>query len=115
MARFAMLTIALVGSFTLTGCMGVQNLFQPSVMTAGPGLIITDVQGGTLVLDNGTTPTKSGEACSTEILGIVAQGDNRIETAMTNGGIKKVVFVHHSIKSYVFGVYAMVCTLVRGV
>jgi hypothetical protein len=109
-----MFAVALFGLVSLTGCYGAINMQQPSFMTAAPGFIVSDVQGGTLVLDNGVAATKEGRACSTEIIGLVAQGDNRIETAMNNGGIKKLVFVHHAIKSYFFGAYAEVCTLARG-
>lgn len=112
--RSMMLTVMVVGMLSLTGCLGAFNMMQPGVLVAGPGLIFTDVHGGTLILDNGTAPTKTGQACSSEVLGLVATGDSRVETAMANGNIQKVVFVDHSIKSYVFGIYGEACTRVRG-
>ena len=114
MKRVRTLIIAAVGSVFLSGCTGAMVGFQPSFFAAGPGLIVTDVQGGSLVLNNGATPTKTGKACSTEVLGLVATGDTRVETAMAQGGIKKAAFVEQSLRSYVFGVYAEVCTMVRG-
>ena len=109
------LTVAGILSFglALAGCSGAMVGFQPSLFTAGPGLIYTDVQGGSLVVEN-ATPSKTGSACSTQILGVVATGDTRVETAMNNGGIKKLSYVSQSLKSYVFGVYSEVCTIARG-
>lgn len=87
--------------------------FQPSLFTAGPGFIYTEVQGGSLVVEN-TAPSKTGQACSTAILGLIATGDTRVETAMNNGGIRKVSYVNQSIKSFVGGIYSEVCTIARG-
>lgn len=111
--RFALLGILSFG-LALSGCVGAMVGVQPSLLFAGPGLIYTDVQGGSLVVDSSATAAKSGKACSTQILGIVATGDTGVETAMKNGGITKAVFVNHSILSLLFGVYSEVCTIVRG-
>lgn len=106
--------MVVVAAAFLTGCTGAMVGFQPSFFTAGPGLIVTDVQGGSLIVDSHTPMTKTGTACSSEVLGLVATGDTRVETAMTQGGIKKVAQVQQSLRSYVFGIYAEVCTIVRG-
>lgn len=114
MARSLALAGILSLGFTLTGCAGAMVGFQPSLFTAGPGILFTEVQGGSLVVDSNAPAAKSGQACSSQILGMIATGDTRIETAMNNGGIKKVAFVNQSIRSYVLGVYSEVCTIVRG-
>ena len=48
------------------------------------------------MLDNGATASKTGKACSHQILGIIAHGDTSVETAMANAGISKLVYVSHS-------------------
>ncbi|HBP90645.1 MAG: hypothetical protein KC592_07355 [Nitrospira sp.] len=107
--------LVLVGlaCFMLVGCMGAASLTQPNASFAVAG-IYTDVQGGSQVLDNGVAATKTGTACSNQILGIVASGDTRVETAMANGGISKLVFVNTSYKNFVWGVYTELCTIARG-
>lgn len=113
MRRSLGVSMVLCGLLSLTGCAGAMVAFQPSLFTAGPGILYTDVQGGSLVVEN-TTPTKTGQACSVQILGMVATGDTRVETAMNNGQIKKLAYVNHSLKSFVFGIYSEVCTIARG-
>ena len=98
--------------FMLVGC-GAASLTQPNASFATAG-IYTDVQGGSMVLDNGATATKTGTACSNGILGIVATGDTRVETAMANGSITKLVYVNTSLKSILFGAMTEVCTIARG-
>jgi hypothetical protein len=106
--------MVVVAAAFLSGCTGAMVGFQPSVFTAGPGFIVTDVQGGSLIVDNRASMTKTGKSCSSEVLGLVATGDTRVETAMLQGGITKVAHVQQSLRSYVFGIYAEVCTIVRG-
>lgn len=98
--------------FMLVGC-GAGSFTQPNASFATAG-IYTDVQGGSMVLDNGVAPTKTGTACSNGILGIVATGDTRVETAMANGGITKLVYVNTSLKSILFGAMTEICTIARG-
>jgi hypothetical protein len=107
--------VALVGlaCFMLVGCMGAASLTQPNASFAVAG-IYTDVQGGSLVLDNGVAATKTGTACSNQILGIVGTGDTRVETAMANGGMSKLVFVNTSYKNILWGMWTEVCTIARG-
>lgn len=113
MKRFGNLVLVVLVCFLLGGCMGAASFIQPNASFAVAG-IYTDVQGGSLVLDNGVTPTKTGKACSNQILGIVASGDTRVETAMRDGGISKLVFVNTSYKNIVWGVWTEVCTIARG-
>ncbi|GJL52337.1 TRL domain-containing protein [Candidatus Nitrospira salsa] len=99
-------------ALTLTGC-GIGSLNQPSASFALAG-IYSDVKGGTQVLDNGATPTKTGKSCSNQILGIVAKGDNTVEAAMADGGMNKLVYVTYELKHIVWGVYTQLCTVARG-
>ena len=99
-------------ALTLTGC-GIGSLNQPSASFAMAG-IYSDVKGGTQVLDNGVSPTKTGKSCSNQILGIIASGDNTVESAMADGGISKLVYVNYELKHIVWGVYTQLCTVARG-
>jgi TRL-like protein family len=56
---------------------------------------------------------KSGEACISSILGVVATGDASIEAAKKAGGITQIAHVDHEQFS-VLGVYATSCTVVHG-
>jgi hypothetical protein len=57
--------------------------------------------------------TKTGEACISSILGIVATGDGSLEAAKKAGGITQVAHVDYEQFSVV-GVYATSCTIVHG-
>jgi len=84
-----------------------------AMVTRSPltGTIYTGVKGPEAV---GTgVASKSGEACATSILGIVAVGDASIEAARRAGGINEVAYVDYSATS-ILGVYASYCTQVRG-
>ncbi len=107
--------LSLLGAmcFMLVGCGGVSNFHQPG-STFATAFLYSDVKGGSQVLDNGTAATKTGKACSQEILGVIATGDTRVETAMTNGAITKLVYVNTSFKNILGGAYAEVCTIARG-
>ena len=56
---------------------------------------------------------KTGEACISSILGVVATGDASLEAAKKAGGITQIAHVDHEQFS-VLGVYATSCTVVHG-
>ncbi len=56
---------------------------------------------------------KSGEACSMNILGIVATGDSTVVAAAKAGGISNVGTVDFDYFN-VLGIYGRVCTMVTG-
>jgi hypothetical protein len=56
---------------------------------------------------------KTGEACISSILGIIATGDASIEAAKKAGGITQIAHVDHE-QFGVLGVYATSCTIVHG-
>jgi len=85
-----------------TACLGVA--------TPAQGLLITDVKwdGG----GHGAQGRKTGRACATSILGLVAKGDASVEAAAKAGRITTVSSVDHYTKWMVFsGEY---CTIVHG-
>ncbi len=57
--------------------------------------------------------TKQGEACASNILGIVALGDNSITEAKKRGGVTKIALVDYH-RMNILGFYGEVCTVVRG-
>jgi len=104
--------VLLVSIFSLAACAGVGGYTQPAGLMP-MGWIYTNSTSGTQILEPGVTPTKEGRACGDYIV-FVGTGDTSIETAMKNGGIKKVVFVTHSVKMVLGSIYGEVCTIVRG-
>jgi hypothetical protein len=57
---------------------------------------------------------KTGEACASGILGIVATGDASIKAAAAAGGITKVNAVDYKNDNLLGSVLAKTCTIVRG-
>ncbi len=78
----------------------------------GPAGIYSNVQGPGLATD-AVNSSLEGTSCASNILGMIATGDNSIETAKKNGGITKVSSVDYE-ASVILGLYAKVCTKVRG-
>lgn len=83
-----------------------------TVATPLPALLYSDVQGPIDAEGSGIV-TKTGEACATSILGIVASGDASIDAAKQAGGINEVLSVDYKSTS-VLGLYASFCTVVKG-
>jgi len=78
----------------------------------GPGFIYTDHFEGDLVTAN-QAGRRRGEACSSNILGLVTSGDGSVSAAMKNGGITVVSSVDHHYSS-VLGIWGKVCLIVTG-
>jgi hypothetical protein len=94
----------LAGGFLLmsTGCAAVH---APAM-----GALWMDVKGP---IDAGTTVgSKTGQACASSILGLVATGDASIAAAAAASGISKIETVdHHTTHKVLFGEF---CTVVHG-
>ena len=112
MKRMLMSLGVVASAASLYGCSGVAGYTQPAGLVP-TGWIFHETTSGSILNDNGTAPTKTGKACGTGILGMVATGDTSVEAAMNNGGIKKVVYTEQYIKS-ILGVYVEVCTVAKG-
>jgi hypothetical protein len=65
------------------------------------------------VMATTNTGTKTGEACGTNILGLISTGDFSIDAAKRKGGITNVATVDKSVDNYLF-LFANVCTVVSG-
>lgn len=74
--------------------------------------LYSDVRGPINAVGSGEI-TKTGEACATNILGLIATGDASIDAAMRNGGIKEPVTVDYKVMG-VLGIFAQYCTIVKG-
>jgi hypothetical protein len=62
--------------------------------------------------NSGDAP-KTGKACMTSVLGLVAGGDASIEAAKDAGGIKEVIVIDYEVTN-VLGIYGQYCTIVKG-
>lgn len=112
MQKYLLFSVLLLSVVALTACAGVGGYTQPAGIFPA-GAIFTDTTSGSQVYENGVRPTKTGKACGTYIL-FVGTGDTSVETAMNNGGIKKLVFVTQSIRSILGPLYGEICTIARG-
>ena len=65
------------------------------------------------VVDNSIEVKKRGEACATNILGLIASGDSSIEAAKRNGGVRKVAYADTNYTNVLF-LYQKGCTVVKG-
>ena len=98
---FALLALSL----GLGGCANVRGpvpaalAFYAAPVDVGPAAI--------------ANPSKRGEACAQNYLGLVATGDASIDTAKKSAGITKVASVEES-STRVLGYYARFCTIVKG-
>lgn len=95
----ALVALGLGGCANVRGPAPAALAFYASPVDAGPAAI--------------AQPSKRGEACATNILGLVATGDASIDAAKKSAGITKVASVEQS-ASRVLGYYAKYCTIVRG-
>lgn len=72
--------------------------------------------GSTIIVDANVKSmviTKTGRACATSVLALVAVGDNSIEAAKRDGMINKVAIINYEVQN-VLGVYGTYCTVVKG-
>ena len=97
------LMVALLAIFGLSGCAALNS-------NVGYALVNQTTNEEAFVAGSGT---KTGTACATNILGIVAQGDSSVAAAKKNGRISTIVSVDYSVENYAF-VYGKRCTIVHG-
>ena len=103
--RKEMISAAIVGLVCLTGC-------AAPLPSAGAGWVFTDATEA-LQANNGVEIARRGEACASNILGIVSTGDSTVEKARRNASIAQVATIDRSYFS-ILGVYARGCTQVAG-
>jgi hypothetical protein len=92
----------------LSGCAGAAY----TTRGVANGFIYADTKAGEQASSNSAGP-KTGEVCSSSILGLVTTGDTSYLTAAKNGGIKKIFTVENRYQN-ILGVYATYCVVVTG-
>lgn len=98
----------LVAGLGLAGCGTMPIKGKP----AGAGSIYSEVQFNEMVTQE-TVGTKRGEACATNILGIIASGDASAASAARKAGISKIGAVD-GMHSNILGIYSKYCVVVSG-
>ena len=90
------------------------SLLGGCAVVASPtrGWAYTKVQGP-VTTGTSANASKSGQACATNILGLIATGDASIDAAKKAGGITNVASVDHDSTS-VLGLFGTFCTVVKG-
>jgi len=78
------------------------------------GLLFAKVTRPVAVLDKQALATRTGEACSTGILGLYASGNSTLNRAKTSAGITEVHTVEERFTHYLAGAYTSFCTIVSG-
>ena len=101
--------LALVCPLSVTGCVVLGGGGGQSVP---PGCLYTGVTGP-IAPGVSSKRGKMGKACGQNVLGVIGWGDNSISTAQRSAGIEKIASVDYEYTS-ILGVYAKVCTEVRG-
>ncbi len=81
------------------------------------GVIYTggDVNNGSTVVNanNKEVGAKTGKACMTSVLGLVAYGDNSVAAAKHDGDITNVSTIDYKVEN-ILGAYGTYCTIVKG-
>ena len=99
--------------------MVLANCGSAPLAPAGSGSLYTGVTANYNCLSNdsgcvGEVGSKTGKACTSAILGLIATGDMSIKAAAANGGISKVTSVDYSQSAILGGLYVTSCTIVNG-
>ncbi|MSP53279.1 MAG: TRL-like protein family [Gammaproteobacteria bacterium] len=97
---------------TLSTLIGAAVILAGCATNAPVGMLYS---GETLPVTatSNATGMKTGQACSTSILALVATGDSSIAAAKVNGGISQVSSVDWNVSNFM-GIYGEYCTVVHG-
>ncbi len=98
--------ISVIASF-MGGCASVAPV--GIVYTGGNMATSNDV----VAVNNKIPLTKTGKACMTSVLALVATGDNTVESAKANGNITNIGDISYTVDN-VLGIYGTYCTIVKG-
>jgi hypothetical protein len=108
MRKMLVLAVAVFGLTSLTGC-GAAGAFAGRT---GIGYLSADSKMSEHISGN-PIGSKTGEACSQSILGIVTTGDSTAVTAAKNGGIRKISTVDNKFQN-ILGIFSTYCVVVTG-
>lgn len=100
------LLLVVVALLALSGC---------AVMTPGPlhGGLYQDIKYPSDAPNGAKIVEKTGEACATAILGMIATGDASLAAAANAGKITHITAVDYY-STNILGLYGKFCTIVRG-
>jgi hypothetical protein len=101
--KATLLSLAILG---LTGC--ATTGFSSHT---GGAIISLQTEAGEATEHDGAD--KTGEACSSNILGLIAMGDSTVSAAMASGGIQTVSTIDYKYLN-ILALYGKVCTIVTG-
>jgi hypothetical protein len=108
-----LLALALLGLGAGSGCMPINSQGYPVGVvynsTVAPSAIDRAEVGG-----DGKTAPKTGRACATGILGLVAFGDASVDSAKKAGGITSIHSVEYEATGILGFIYTNACTIVHG-
>lgn len=123
--RLISITVAMAVAAVMANCVSLFNppLTPPGVF-GGTGSLFSSYKAnfncwhgekGSCVGKDGpkAVGSKTGEACASNILGMILTGDMSLEAAAQAGGISKVASVDYSYTN-VLGFFAKACTIVNG-
>ena len=105
-----MIGLGLAAGLSLTGC--VQPTGAAITTGACGGLVIDHVAPAAFDVDNAVKAEKKGTATCKGIV-LFTTGDNSVQKAMENGGIKKVHHVDYKVKN-ILGIIGSTSTIVWG-
>ncbi len=108
MKKLLLLTVLLAMSSTLSGCYA-GFVYGGKVSN---GFLFAETKTGEQ-MDGNTIGSKTGEACSESILGLITTGDTSYITAAKNAGIKKISTIDNRYKN-ILGFYSTYCVVVTG-
>ena len=94
--------------------LALASMFLVGCAQVGPtgGIVFHDIKYGQFATTE-VNATKTGTACQTSVLSLVAQGDASVDAAKRDGKITKVSSIDSSSFS-VLGFYNKYCTIVKG-
>jgi len=100
MRRLAKVTALCVGVLLVGGC-----AFQAPVVPPAGGLYTSYSAPLTTELHGQGTATRTGEASTQAVLGLVAWGDCSLDAAAEEGGLSTIEYCDYSYLNVVLGVY----------
>jgi hypothetical protein len=106
--------LLLLGSaFGMSGC---ASMINSNVGYGGQptGIVYAGYTTSGNIANSEVKPEKSGKACTSGILWVVAWGHSGTNDAMKASGITKVADVQYSTYSILSGLYSEYCTIVTG-
>jgi hypothetical protein len=103
--------LALLGAGS--GCMPINNQGYP-VGVIYNSTVAPSIVDRAEVAGDGKTAPKTGRACASGILGLVAFGDASIDSAKKAGGITSVHSVEYEATGVLGFIYTSACTIVHG-